>query len=266
MAFYGHAFSFNGIPCEDFDLMLYQIGEHQHSTGKFASGLTIVEEKIPGRWKPIFYGAHQDGKLEFSIVFGVDPARAESHKHLNRYELAEIANWLTGHNRYLWLDIEQDDMAYVRYNCIITDLEMIEYGMMPWALTAKVTCDSPYGYLFPQTFEHNINGTALVSLYNESGHIGYYRPVLEIVNSGQELSIINHDDQDREFVLDNLPGQGETIRIDCDLGMIECSTGANLYSGCNFKFLRLVNGHNTLEIAGKCTLRITCAFPVNVGG
>lgn len=266
MAFWGKSFAFNGIPCEDFDLMLYNIGEHSHSAGKFATGMTIVEEKLASRWKPIFYGTKNENKLEFTIVFGADPRRVDEHKHLNRYELAEIANWLTGHNQYLWLDIEQDDMEYVRYNCIITDLEMIEYGMMPWALTAKVTCDSPYGYLFPQTFEYNINGATVVDFYNESGHIGYYHPQLEIVNSSAEFSIINHSDKDRTFTFTGLPGLGETINVDCDLGLIGCSTGDNLYAGCNFNFLRLVNGHNNLEITGHCTLRITCAFPVNVGG
>lgn len=267
MAFWGHSFSFNGIPCEDFDLMLYNIGEHSHSGGKFASGLTIVEEQLASRWKPIFYGTKLEDKLSFSIVFGANPDRADAHKSLDRYELEAIANWLTGHNQYLWLDIEQDDMEYVRYRCIITGLEMIEYGSMPWALKAMVTCDGSYAYLFPQTFEYEITDKATLDFYNESGHVGYYMPIVELVGCSSDFSIVNHSDNDREFTLTGVEGTAKNFYIDNDLGIITCSDSAiNPYEYFNFNFLRLVNGNNDLEITGTCTLRITCEFPINVGG
>lgn len=265
--FWGKSFSFNGIPCEDFDLMLYHIGGNSHSAGKFASGVSIVEERLPSRWKPIFYGTKNDNKLEFTIVFGANPERATAKKSLDRYELEAIANWLTGHNEYLWLGIEQDDLEYARYRCIITNLEMIEYGMMPWALKANVVCDGPYAYLYPQTYEYEITDKATLHFFNESGHVGYYMPILEIVGCSSDFRIINHSDNNREFVISGLVGAPKDFYVDNDLGIMTCSDSLiNPYEHFNFNFFRLVNGDNYLEIKGNCTLRITCEFPVNVGG
>lgn len=180
MAFWGQSFVFNDIPCEEFGLVLYNIGEHSHSSGTFASSATIVEEQLATRWKPIFYGTKLDKKLEFTIVFGVNSHRADNRHYLDRYELEAIANWLTGHNQYHWLEIKQNDLEYFRYHCMITNLEMIEYGDMPWALKAKVTCDSPYAYQYEQTFIYEVTDGDAVSFANNSGHNGYYYPKMEI--------------------------------------------------------------------------------------
>lgn len=268
MSFWGHSFTFNGIPCEDYDLMLYNIGNNTHSAGKFASGMTIVEDKPASAWKPIFYGAKWDKKLEFDIVFGVNPARADAHKYLDRYELEAIAMWLTGHSQYMWLEIEQEDMEYVRYRCIISELEMIEYGNMPWALKAHVTCDSPYAYLYPQTYRFTVSGSQNVTLYNESGHNGYYSPTLLISfnDASGSVSINNQTDNGRTFTLTNVPRSEGTIRVDNDTKVITSESGSNIYNYFNFQFLRLLRGVNELTITGNCTVDIICEFPVNMGG
>lgn len=187
MAFWGHSFMFNGIPCEDYDLMLYDIGSSTQSSGQFASGVTVVEDKLSTKWKPYFYGAKTEGKLEFSMVFGANQKRIDRNKYLDRYELDAIASWLTSYDNYMWLDVEQEDLEYIRYRCIITELDIVEFGNIPWALKAKVVCDSPYAYLHPQTFEYAINGERTISFYNESSHNGYYMPKIEF--SGYEIII-----------------------------------------------------------------------------
>lgn len=188
MAFWGHSFTFNDIPCEDFELMIYDIDGTSQSTGKFSSGVTVIEDKVSAHWKPYFYGVKLDNKLKFTMVFGVNQKRVDENKFLDRYELEAIAAWLTGHNKYMWLEIQQEDLAYVRYKCIVTGLEMVEFGMLPWALRATIECDSPYAYLYPQTFEYTVNGEQTISFYNESSHNGYYMPVL-ILEAIQNIRI-----------------------------------------------------------------------------
>ena len=56
MAFWGNSFVFNDIPCDDYDLMLYDVGSTAQSSGNFASGVSIIEETLPSRYKPHFYG------------------------------------------------------------------------------------------------------------------------------------------------------------------------------------------------------------------
>lgn len=38
MAFWGNSFVFNDIPCDDYDLMLYDVGSTAQGSGNFASG------------------------------------------------------------------------------------------------------------------------------------------------------------------------------------------------------------------------------------
>ena len=279
MAFWGHSFIFNGVPCEDFDLMMYNIAGTEPGAGKFASGVTVVEQKLTNRWKPLFYGAKMEKKLEFNLVFGVSQSRVDKQAYFDRYELETIASWLTGHDRYMWLEIEQDDLEYIRYHCMISDLEMVEFGNIPMALKAKVTCDGPYAYLYPQAFEYVLDGTEqTIAFFNESSHNGYYKPKMEFepVN-GSGLSIVNVTDRGRTFELTAVDTNVSRVLINNEIGVIthEVGTGENvgseiagidLYSNFNYNFLWLLKGINELKVVGNGILRIICEFPVNVGG
>lgn len=276
MAFWGKTFAFNEIACEDFDLMLYDIGNTSQGAGKFASTVSIVEEFIPSRWKPFFYGVKYEDKLELSMVFGVNQRRLDKEKYLDRYELETIGAWLTGHDKYMWLEVQQDDLEYVRYRCIVTGLDIVEFGNIPWALKATIVCDSPYGYLYPQEYTYNISGSSQIVFDNESSHNGYYKPVIEIsLNSeddeeaedtGGTFSIENVTDNNRKFQFSNVPTAVSTITIDNEKCVITSDSGLNLYPYFNFNFFRLVRGENILKITGNGTLKIKCEFPINAGG
>lgn len=268
MAFWGCSFVFDGVPSSRYELMLYDIDSHTQSSGKFASTVSVVEDKIPGRWKPFFYGTEQEEKLSFTMVFGVNEERANVHEWLDRYELESVAAWLTGHSDYKWMQIFQDDMITVRYKCIVTSLEIVEFNMIPWALSMTVECDSPYAYKFPQTFEYAVSGSKSFVFFNESTHNGYYMPVTEIdITSGDTFEIINRSDNDRSFSFTSLPTAIKKLVVDNEHGVITTGdAGLNPYPYCNYKFFRLKRGENHLTVNGNGRLRIVCEFPVNVGG
>lgn len=276
MAFWGHSFVFNEIPCEDFDLMVYDVGSATQSQGRFASGVTIVESQVPTRWKPYFYGTKMEQKQSFTMVFGVNEKRLDEGKYLDRYELEAIASWLTGHKQYLWLEIEQGDMRYFRYRCIVTELNMVEYGNIPWALQATVVCDGPYAYLYPQEFRFDVeSGETEISIFNESSHNGYFYPLLYIVlgnDKPTKVTITNKSDNDRETAIGSeekpIPTTISRIDIDNDHGVLSCAEGLNLYQYFNFKFFRLLRGQNNLIVKtdAPVTLSFVCEFPVNIGG
>lgn len=244
MAFWATSFVYNDVPCDDFDLMLYDINGEEQSSGVFASNVTMVENQLPRQWRPRVYGIKREGKLEFDIVFGVNQYRLDNNMPLSRYELDAIASWLTGHDGYKWLSIAQEDMAYVRYKCIISKLEIIEYGTIPWALKATVTCDSPYAYMTRHEFTYTISGTDVISFLNESSHNGYYMPKIEYYPSAAgNFSIVNQTDDGREFKFTNIPGSVEELYIDNENCVITNSANLNLYPNFNFKFFRLKRGY-----------------------
>lgn len=266
MAFWGHKFLFNGIPCETFDLMMYDIGENTQGEGTFAHTVTVHDEVVGKRWRPYYYGSTYANKQTFTIVFGVNQERIDSGRYLDRYELDAVASWLAGHDKYLWLEIEQDDMEYVRYRCMITALSTVSYGNIPWALNATVTCDSPYAYLYPQSYKYDVNGSLEFSFYNESSHNGFYYPKTDIViSSGSDFSITNLSDDGRTFSLSGLPAVRD-IYVDHDAGVITTDGELNLYPYFNFVFLRLKRGYNSLRVDGNGSLTIRCEFPINPGG
>lgn len=259
---------FNGVPCEDFDLMLYDVGNIGQENGEFASVVSIVEEELATKWKPIFYGVKFDNKLEFEMVFGVNQERLDDGSFLDRYELDAVASWLTGLDGYRWLSIVQEDMTQVRYKCYISSLEIIDYGMIPWALRATITCDSPFAYLSPHIYTFNVSGTTdNIYIMNESSLNGYYYPTIKYNRTGgNSLSITNKSDKDYTFAITGIPSSVNQISVNNENGVIENNADLNLYDGFNFNFFRLKRGLNQLTISGTGTIQIICEFPVNVGG
>ena len=271
MAFWGCSFIFDDIPCEEFDLMMYDIGSSSNNTGKFATGATIVEDKVSSRWKPFFYGTKYEDKLKVQLTFGVNTDRIEKQQHFTRQEMEEIAFWLTGHREYKWLSIMQDDMALIRYHCIVTSLETVEFGLEPYAMKATFECDGPYAYLPERDFVYTINNATNIQVNNISGHRGYFMPVFNMVFSGsgrRSLTIVNHSDGDRTTQFSDIPSGAASMRIDSDRQIITIeNVGSNPYQymASPFNFPRLVNGINDLTVTGNGTLHVICAFPKNVG-
>lgn len=266
MAFYGCEFIFDGIPCSEYGLMVYSFGSNSQSDTKFQSG-DIVEDRINGRYDALTYGVRQNGSLEFNLVFGANVESIDRNMHLERYEIEAISSWLTGHQQRKWLSIMQDDMHEYRYKCFITDLRLITHGLEPWAFSCTVSCDSPFGYTYPEILEYPVNGTLDEIVFNRSSYNGYYKPVVELdISSGGNFSICNHDDADRTFTFTSLPTGSYTIVVDNQNQVLTASNSLNLYPYFNSKFLRLVRGGNHLTFTGTATVRLICEFPVDIGG
>ena len=69
MGFFGNHFSFDGIPCEEFGLAIYDInGNSQGDTGIVASVGEVIEDWIPSRSKSFFYGIKRNTPLSFKMV------------------------------------------------------------------------------------------------------------------------------------------------------------------------------------------------------
>lgn len=267
MGFYGKSFIFNDKASDEFELMLYDIDSETQGAGKFASTVSIVEETVGLRWKPYFYGTKFEKKLEFNLVFGVNQNRLDGQRYLDRYELEVIASWLTGHAGYSWLEVNQDDTELVRYKCIVTDLTTVDYGNIPWAFKATITCDSPYAYTYPQVFSYEVSGTQNIQFFNESSHNGFYQPKIEWeTQNGGSFSIQNKSDYNRTLSFSNIPSSVRHVYVDNESRVITNDQLINLYPYFNLKFIKLVKGYNSLVVNGTGTLKIICEFPINAGG
>lgn len=267
MSYFGRAFEFDSVPCETYDLMLYDLGGQGDDDIALSASGDINDEAVGDQWKPYFYGVRPAGRLEFDITFGVNERRLDNGKFLDRFEVAAIASWLCGHKEYKWLYIDQVDMFPFGYKCIITDLQVTSYGKVPWALRAHISCDSPYAYLPAETTRISLSGSKTYRLTNVSSLNDFYMPVIKYTRSGgSTFSVINAADNRRGPSITNIPGSVGIITIDNAHGVITNNQDINLYDRFNFQFLRLARGVNELTITGTGILEITCQFPINVGG
>ena len=266
MSYFGRAFVFDDIPCETYDLMMYDIGNTDDDIS-IGGDMEIQDETVGDNWRPYFYGAKHGGKLEFDLIFGVNEWRIDHDKFLDRWELAEVSTWLVGHNTYKWLYIDQPDANLYGYRCMLSNLQITRYGSVPWAIKVHVTCDSPYAYLEAKHITYAVNGEKTFEVYNESSlNIPYYPIVHFNRTSGTAFSVKNEQDNNRGPELTNIPGSVTDITIDNEHCVITNDQSMNLYAGFNFQFLRLVRGYNHITITGTGTVTIECEYPINVGG
>lgn len=258
-----YEFSFAGESSLMYGLMVYDIGGTSQSNVSFGNTASIVETRLNNRIQPIHFGVNYHSKpLEFKLVFGSDRA-------LDRYELENISFWLTGHQDYQWLSIDQPDLERVQFRCLITSLTPLAHGWLPVAFEATVRCDCPYAYGFPFEKSYQVKGTTRVLFRNESSMREYLKPVLTFkpASGVTEIKVVNKNDNDREFSLSELPAAELNIRVDNANGIIqELNNGYNLYDGFNLNFFRLVHGDNILEITGDGVFTISGRFLYNVAG
>ena len=267
MAFYGCYFSFDGIPCTEYGLMMYDFGTSSDSSNNLSVSTEIIEDRIARRYTPLHYGTISNKPLEFTMTFGADTNAIDKGVYLDRWDMDAIANWLTAHNKYKWLEITQPDMEMFRYKCFITELKHTDVGNIPWGFTCKVICDSPFAYQYPEIFKYTISGSTEIDILNKSSYRGYYKPQLILnFSKGGTFSIKNVTDNNRTMQLTGLPTSASAVHIDNENEIITCETIANPYQYFNFNFLRLCRGVNHLVISGNGSIEIVCEFPINIGG
>lgn len=263
MSFYGSSFSFDGISCEEFGYMLYDFNTTEQGASSFASGTKIHEDRVPNRIRSIYYATVEESPLEFTLVFGADEHAATAGEPIDRQEMENVAQWLTRLDGYKWLMIDQPDMVGIRYSCIITDLQMIEYAGNKWAYSCKVHCDSPYAYTLPQTFTYSFTGDFRTSLYSRSTVDRPYYPEIELTTDYTDCHLVIGD---QHMIFKDLPSAPVTFYINCETGVVSSSDGTDPYKYFNFVYPALRPGANEIVLVGIGTARITCSFPVNVGG
>ena len=261
--FNAYEFTFAGESSLSYGLMLYDIGGDGQDDVEFGNRASIIETRINGRIQPIHFGVNYNGEpLQFNLVFGSD-------KPLDRFRMQDVAFWLTGHQQYQWLTIDQPDLDNVMFKCLITSLTPISVGWLPYAFEARVVCDCPYAYGYPYERTYDISGSTAIVFRNEGSVREYIKPHLQFaLDSGvTEVSITNQSDNGRVFKISDLPASGITVDVDNENGIItDLSTGANLYGGFNLNLFRAVHGDNKLVVVGNGELKISGRFLYNVAG
>lgn len=256
-----YEFTFSDIPASLYGMFVADIGSKRHGDNDFGNRANIVETRIANRITPLHYGVrYHDQPLSFTLIFG-------SEQYMDRYQIQEVSNWLTGYQDYQWLSIDQPDMEHIQFRCLIQKLTPISVGWFPIAFEAQVICDCPYGYSYPFEEKVRFNGKTEYRFYNDSTIKECLRPDLRIVlNSGCTNFAITNKTTNTSLRFTGLPGGGLVILVDNENGVLTDEQGEfDLYSFFNFQFLKLASGDNELVFEGYGEVTISGRYMYNVG-
>ena len=213
-----------------------------------SSAMEIVEKKIYRRATPYFYGSTPLQKLSF-------PMSAHSEEELTADRFQSIQKWLFSSRTYKRLQVVQEDMQEIYFNCILNQPEIIRVGNLIQGFSCMVECDSPFAYRFPKTTTYSYTSSSVADtkvFYNESDDTGTYlypKLVITVNSFGGSVTIRNLTESNRDFAFTGL-SPNEILTVDCGLQTISSSTGLRRLSNFNNKFLRLLPGSNSLRMLG----------------
>jgi phage-related protein len=261
MAFFGRSFIYDGVPSETYGLYISNIDASAINESMASSSMEVKEQKIFRRPAPYFLGATPSPKLQFEFS-----AMSEDEIDADTFQL--ISRWLFSSRDYKKLQIDQEDIRNIYFNCMLVDPKIIRVGNLIRGFSATVQCDSPFAWMYPRTnvytyTDPNVNNSP-INFYNASDDAGSYlypdSLIITMNNFGGDCTIVNMDDNNRLFYLANL-SPNEVITMNCNLQTISSSTGLKRLGNFNKNYLRLVPGINHLLVSGNISsLSMTTKF------
>lgn len=245
MAFWGYTFMFNNIPSEVYNLYISSPdGGMIETTG--AGDIELLTQQVFRNPKPYLLGVQQSPVLSFDVQF-------TSPDELMVEDIRIIQAWLFGQSGYQKLQIQQQDMQDIYFNCFLTSPKIIKSGNMIKGIAGTVVCDSPFAWAFPKTTTKNYtssaNETFILNNTSDNSYYTYPTIIATVDIYGGTFSITNNTDNGRVFSFTGL-SQTEVLTIDNERCIITSSTGLRRLSHFNKNWFRLLRGVNNLTILG----------------
>lgn len=245
MNYYAYNFIFDGIPSEKFDLFICKMDSKGTSSEDGGGSVKIYTDKTPNMDYNYLLGIEYEDVFEFTFTFG-------STSNKDRFDVSLINNWLIGHSQYKKLQILQDDMTSIYFNCILNDFKVVSFGNIPYAFECKVICDRGWALENMRTYNYNITQTPQTILHNNISHKNNITlPILEFTtnSSNATVSIINQSNDNYETKFTGL-SSGETITMNCQTEIITSSMDLRRLGNFNNHWFELVPKQNKLIVTG----------------
>lgn len=267
MSFWGSEIIFDNKPSGFYNLYLETTNQADMLNPSSSNVEPIFEENMR-RHSPYLLGVRYTPVLEFDLsLFSPDEINAKMQQMILR--------WLTGHNQYKRLQIIQDDMTDMTFNCLITNPQTRKVGNVIYGFTFHVVCDSQWAWSFEKTINRIFTSAPnnyAINYYNKTDQEGYLYPTITVLmnNSGGSFSIVNQSESNRAFSFTSLT-RNETICINNDNKIIKSTidgedSGYLRIGNFNKKWFRLLPGNNNLLVSGNIsTLNISFTIPRKIG-
>lgn len=243
MSYYAYDFIFDGIPSEKFDLFICSMGSS--SSPEYGGGnVKVHTDKTPSMDYNYLLSVEYEDSFEFTFTFG-------SRKPKDRFDISLINNWLVGHSTYKKLQILQQDMTSIYFNCIINDFKIVSIGNIPYAFECTVVCDRPWALENMKTYNYSVFDGKTIVHNNTSHKSGITLPIIEFTtnNGNATVSLTNKTNNNYETRFTGLLN-GETITMNCQTEVVTSSMGFRRLGNFNNHWFELLPKQNTILVSG----------------
>ena len=246
--FNGCEFIYDGISSINYSLRIVEFdstGKQEYDSGGQSK---LILDTIYRKSKVSYYGRTRDTQLGLDFTVACfDPISVDDQ--------SLIKSWLLGSPTYTTLQIVQDDMSMIYYNCIITKATDIKVGNMGYGLNLHAECDSPWAWEPVNVLTKTYGGGGVTNetfnFMNNSIDQDYNYPTIEFVLNaiGTTFSLTNNTDDGRQFIFTGLLAN-EDVVVDNYNKIITSSSGLYRLQNFNLKWFRLLQGMNSISILG----------------
>lgn len=244
MAFTATTFIFDGIDSSTYGL--YIGNTSRGSSTSDGIGVSFFNDISGNGTRQLLLGVKYDQPLTFTLdVFSETP--------IDGVKLSAIQNWLVGRNGYKKLQITQEDLKNIEFNCVIGKPKITSVGNIAYMLSLPVTCDSPWAY---EVEKEIVKNTQTWTFNNTSGHWDFLVPnLVEITCRGGDVKITNVTENNRQTLITGRVS-GEIITMSEETGIVKSSNGLKMIDQFNKKFLHFIPGQNDFVMEGVTSLKI----------
>lgn len=263
MSILGYPFKYDNNFSKQYGLAIASINTNKDNT-------IIDNEKdtttlfLPCNNQFIIQGIKPKSPLSFDIEFISDT----TNQAITPIQSHNITKWLFDRLNYHRFEIFSKDYSNIYFNCRFTKAEKINSGVGIIGYKCTVECDAPWAWEKERPSIYNITSTpSFIKYICNSDSESYLIPQnLQITcgQSGGTVSITNINDNNHIIQFYGLLAN-EIISLD-SFGQVISSTSNKRFTNWNHKFLRFVNGDNTLNVSGDISkISITCDSPRRCG-
>lgn len=217
---------------------------------------------------PVYLGSKFNAKAQLTVtVIQNEPVTKKTFFTVN--EVREILGRLTGFQGYKKMYVQTESLYENFYYMVRVneDVDFERSGDKIIGIRFVMDCDSQFAWKDEEQSFITENADDVIKIdINSDDRYNYLLPYIELTTDSalDSLSIINITDNNRETKIDNI-NANETIIIDSKRNIISSTRQRNFSEDFNYKFPRLLNGENELQISSPITIKFSMNLPRKVG-
>ena len=252
-------FIFDGKSGSTYNLYLMEVGGGNDEVD-LGSSYDIITDSTSISTNYLF-GMTNNKPLSFPITF-------MSFEPIDRFASSTIAKWLFNNKKYKKLQILEEGMEHLYYNCKLNNPKIVKIGNQLYGYKCDVVCDCQYAHQNPTKIVRPKTTNPMDVIINnncDSNEIKYPKIKLYPNKANGVISIVNQANK-IDCKITNLI-QGEIITLDSKYKIIESDRLNSNFDRFNGLFTELEQGVNRLTITGDISkIEIEYELLRSVGG